>query len=236
MARAKPSKSSGMGNKVDSLWYDIEQLVGNETISESGEVSDTREVVNRKVRIDLYMLKKFNTMEDRPPPAETIDLAFTLFCEELDIKVRGSDVSVMLKDMRSRLDHRFKINWVPYFIVRVGPTRNFDGGIGTGLQFSYDTVERGVALDGSALLRRFNRFGGIHSNTWIIEPWPKDVKENGKIVATIIATDENRNKLELFQQKIDLLRKALADMVTPQRLEETLLNTSRDEFLALSNN
>lgn len=235
MARAKPSQSSGMGTKVDTLWYDIEQLVGEDR-SDDDEGADRRKVVNRKVNIDLYMTKKFNTLDDRPPPAETVDLAFTLFCEELDIKVRGSDIGVMLKDMRAQLDHRFKIKWVNYFIVRVGPTRNYDGGMGTGLQFSYDTVERGVALDGSVLLRRFNRWGGLHSNTWIIEPWPKDVKENGKLVATIIATDENRAKLELFQEKIDLLRKALAAMVTPERLEETLLNASRDEFLAIGHN
>lgn len=85
-------------------------------------------------------------------------------------------------------------------------------------------------------MRRYNRHHGIHSNMWVIEPWPKDVKENGKLVATIIATDENRAKLELFQQKIDMLRKALAAMVTPERLEETLLNASRDEFLAIGHN
>lgn len=161
---------------------------------------------------------------------------FTLHCAELDIKVRGADISVMLKEMRGQLDPRFKIKWVNYFIVRVGPTRSFDGGMGTGLQLSYDTIERGVALDGSVLMRRYNRYHGIHSNMWVIEPWPKDVKENGKLVATIIATDENRAKLELFQQKIDMLRKALAAMVTPERLEETLLNASRDEFLAISHN
>jgi hypothetical protein len=232
MARAKPSQSSGFGTKIDALWYDIEQLVGEDTSSDE-EGADRRKVVNRKVSIDLYMTKKFNMLEDRPPPAETVDLAFTLHCAELDIKVRGTDVSVILKDMRSQLDHRFKIKWVNYFIVRVGPARNFDGGLGSGLMFSYDTVERGVALDGSVLLRRFNRWGGPHANTWVIEPWPKDVKENGKLVATIIATDENREKLELFQQKIDMLRKALADMVTPARLEQTLLMASRDEFLVI---
>lgn len=30
MPRAKPSQSSGMGTKVDTLWYDIKQLVGED--------------------------------------------------------------------------------------------------------------------------------------------------------------------------------------------------------------
>lgn len=233
MARAKPSQSSGLGTKVDTLWYDVEQLVGEDNTSEEDEGRDLRKVVNRKVSIDLYMSKKFNTMDDRPAPAETIDLAFTLHCAELDIKVRGSDIGVMLKDMRGQLDHRFKIKWVNYFIVRVSPARNYDGGLGSGLMFSYDTIERGVALDGSVLMRRFNRWGGLHSNAYVIEPWPKDVRENGRLVATIIATDETRERLEKMQEKIDLLRKAIAAMVTPARLEETLMMASRDEFLAL---
>lgn len=70
----------------------------------------------------------------------------------------------------------------------------------------------------------------------MIELWPKGVNQNDNLVATIIATDENRAKLELFQQKIDLLRKSLAAMVTPERLEETLLNASRDEFQTIGHN
>ncbi|NTF16954.1 hypothetical protein G6L37_00745 [Agrobacterium rubi] len=233
MARAKPSKSTGMGTKIETLWYDVEQLVGEDATGDEGEGRDLRKVVNRKVSIDLYMVKKFNTMEERPAPAETIDLAFTLHCPELDIKVHGSDVSVMLKDMRGQLDHRFKIKWVNYYIVRVSPARNYDGGIGSGLTFSYDTIERGVALDGSVLMRRVNRWGDLHSNLFVIEPWPKDVRENGKLVATIIATDETLARLENMQEKIHMLRKAIAAMVTPDRLEETLMMASRDEFLAL---
>lgn len=231
MVRAKPTKSTGMGQKVETLWYDIEQLVGEDITDEEG--GDRRKVVNRKIAIDLYMQKQFNTADERPAPAETIDLSFSLMCPETHDVVHGFDIRAMLKEMRGRLDHRFKIAWANYFIVRVGPARSFDGGIGTGLAFSYDTIERGVALDGSLLMRRMNHHSRLHERLWIIEPWPKDVKENGRIVATIIATDENRAKLELFQQKIDLLRKALADMVTPQRLEETLLMASRDEFLTL---
>lgn len=232
MARAKPSQSSGFGSKVDTIWYDIEQLVGEDEPQEDG-APDRRKVVNRKVAVDIYMAKQFNTSTDRPTPAETVDLAFTLHCAELDVKVRGSDISAMLKDMRGQLDQRFKIKWVPYFIVRVLPARNYDGGIGSGLMFSYDTIERGVALDGSVLMRRFNRYGGLHSNAMVIEPWPKDVRENGRLVATIIATDENRARLEMMQSKVDQLRKAIASMVTPERLEQTLIMASADEFLAI---
>jgi len=182
MARAKPSRSNGMGTKVDTLWYDIEQLVGEDAPRDEDDGRDLRKVVNRKVAIDLYISKKFNTMDDRPAPAETIDLAFTLHCPEVDIKVFGSDVSVMLKDMRGQLDHRFKIRWVNYFIVRVSPGRDFNGGLGSGLMFSYNTIERGVALDGSVLMRRLNRWGGLHSNAFVIEPWPKDVRESGRLV------------------------------------------------------
>lgn len=233
MARAKPAKSTGMGQKVETLWYDVEQMVGEDEKDEEGV--DSRKVVNRKVAIDLFLQKQFNTADDRPAPAETIDLSFTLHCAESGDTVHGFDVRAMLKEMRGKLDHRFKIKWADYFIVRVGPARSYDGGIGTGLSFSYDTIERGVALDGSVLMRRMNHYSRLHDRAMVIEPWPKDVKENGRIVATVIASEENRARLELFQQKIDLLRKALAAMVTPQRLEETLLLASQDEFLMIGN-
>ena len=138
----------------------------------------------------------------------------------------------MLKDMRSRLDQRYKIEWKQYFLVRIQPERVYMGS-GTAMSFSYETVERGVALDGSVLMRRFNRHSSLHSSMWIVEPWPKEIRENGMLVATIVGTPENERRLELFREKIDQLRKALAAMVTPERLEQTLVAAAEDDFLAI---
>lgn len=230
MARAKPSKSSGYGQKVDTLWYDVEQMVGDEADDEG---RDRRQVVNRKVAIDLHMTKKFSTNDDVPPPAATVDLGFTLLCAETGDVVHGFDCQAMLKAMRAKLDHRFAIKWESWYYVKIDRARIYQG-MGTGLEFSYDTIERGVSLDGSVLMRRYNRHHGAHQSIWIVEPWPKQVKDNGRIVATIVASDENRMKLETFQKKIDELRTFLAELVTPERLEQTLLAAAEDQFLALS--
>lgn len=231
MARAKISRSTGYGQKVDTLYYDVEQMIG-ETSDEEG--FDRRKVVNRKVGIDLYMTKRFSQKEDVPPPAETIDLGFTLVCAETGDVVHGFDCQAMLKAMRAKLDHRFAIKWENWYLVRIDRARLYGRGMGTGLEFSYNTIERGVALDGSVLMRRYNEHHGAHQSIYVVEPWPQQIKEKGKVIATIVASPENTMKLETFQSKIDELRKFLAELVTPERLEQTLLSAASDEFLALS--
>ena len=59
MAR-KRTQSSGNGLKVDTICYDIEQIVG-EALDE--DASDRRKVVNRKVEIDLYLSKSLTEKE-----------------------------------------------------------------------------------------------------------------------------------------------------------------------------
>lgn len=231
MARAKPTKSTGYGQKVDTLYYDIEQMVGEEGDDEG---FDRRKVVNRKIAIDLFMTKSFSRKVDAPPPAETIDLGLTLVCPETGDIVHGFDCQVILKAMRAKLDHRFAIKWESWYLVRIDRARIYGRGMGTGLEFSYNTIERGIALDGSVLMRRYNEHHGTHQSVYVVEPWPKQIKEKGKVVATIVASDENTMKLETFQSKIDELRKFLAELVTPERLEQTLLSAAGDQFLALS--
>lgn len=237
MARAKPTKSTGYGQKVDTLYYDVEQMIGNEPEDldeDEGMGPDRRRVVNRKVSIDLFMTKTFSRKENVPPPAETVDLGFTLACAETGDVVHGFDCQVMIKAMRAKLDHRFAIKWESWYLVRIDRARIYGRGMGTGLEFSYSTIERGVALDGSVLMRRYNEHHGAHQSIYVIEPWPKQIKEKGKVVATIVASNENTMKLETFQSKIDELRKFLAELVTPERLEQTLLAAASDQFLALS--
>lgn len=230
MARAKPSKSSGHGVKVDTIWYDIEQLTGVD-VDEDG--NDRRRVVNRKVQIDVYLNKQFATTEGVPAPAATVGLGLTMVCDETGDVSRGFDSREVIKDLRAKLDHRFAIKWENWYYVKIDRARIYQG-MGTGLEFSYDTIERGVALDGSVLMRRYNRSHGPHQSAWIVEPWPKQVKDNGRVVATIVASAENTSKLETFQSKIDELRKFLAELVTPERLEQTLMAAASDQFLALS--
>lgn len=222
--KAKISQNAGRGKKFDSVFYDVEQVV-----SDDGGGKDRK--VFRKVQIDLYLQKKFDTNPDAPPPAATVDMAFLAFCEETKDQAFGTDVSAVLKMVRSKLDERHRIAWERYFLVKVDPSSIYDG-TGEGLTLSWHDVERGVAFDGSVLLKRYNRYG-TWSNKWVVEPWPKVVKENGKIVATINGTAENEEALRVFAKKIAEMRKALAAMVAPDAIEATLDQIAGSQLTAL---
>jgi len=218
MARARIRHTPGGGTKIDTLYYDAEQVVGSER-DEEGLERDR--VIQKKVTIDLYMTKAFETDTTKPTPAATRDIAFKLHCQETGDETYGTDISVMMKDIRSKLDVRFRIEWKPWFLVRIDPTRIYDG-IGSGLALSWEDIHRGVAYDGSVLMRRYNRHAEIFSNRWIVKTWPENFIERGRMIAAIEATEENRLLLENAKDQVDVLRSRLVELLGPQLIMETL--------------
>lgn len=207
MARGDLSRSPGRGKKIDTLHYDVVQD-GKDGAIEKG-----------KIVIDVYLQKKFQ--DGSPPPKAVTSTMFTVRCEAAKEEVHGTDLDTILKGLRAKLDVRYKIKWENWLKVRVTPARIFDA-TGAGLELSWTRVERGVTIDGDVLMRTYNHHADW-SNRWTIEPWPEVFKDrSGKAVACIPATEANEQSLTAFSGKIDEMRKALAEFVAPDHIEETL--------------
>jgi hypothetical protein len=218
MARARIRNTPGGGTKIDTLYYDAEQVVGTEH-DEEGFSRDT--LIQKKVQIDLYMQKAFVTDTSKPTPASTKDIGFKLKCEETGDEVFGSDISVMIKDMRSKLDHRYRITWKRWFLVRIDPVR-VHRATGSGLELSWEDIERGEAYDGSILMRKFNAYADVNSSHWIVSTWPENFIERGKMIAAIEATEENEALLNTARTQVDVLRNKLVELLGPKLIMETL--------------
>jgi hypothetical protein len=204
MARGQLSKSPGKGKKVCMFPFDVEQEADGK-------------MVTRKVEIIAYMQSKYT--ETSEPPKQVTATQFMLECEG-DVEY-GTDLNACLKAMRGKLDHKYKITWERWLLVRVTPGRVYHG-IGAGVELSWQEVERGVTLDGDVLLREYNTYGDFN-NKWKISPWPKDYKDkNGKTVACVQATEANEAALGKFADKLRELTKTLAEFVSPDQIEETL--------------
>ena len=100
-------RSPGHGKKIDTLHYDLVSPADG---------------AKRTVEMHLFMSKSFNGEE---PPYETTGLSFTLRCPEAGIDVSGTDANILVSVMRSRLDRAFAIEWKPWFIVKIDPSRPY---------------------------------------------------------------------------------------------------------------
>lgn len=214
MAR-KPTRSPGDGVVVDTWYYDVEHVVGG------GENDvDTRKTAVKKVEVKLRLIKDF---EGETAPMATKKVSFLLVCDEIDMRIEGSDVEVMRAAMWEHLDERYKIRWEPWLLVRVDQRRPYEGS-GEGFTFSYNEVTRGVAFDGSVLLREYKTYGRGYE----VSAWPRQFKEkNGRTIACIKATKENVAALEQFAEQITAMRRRLAEFVAPDAIEEFLGNIHR---------
>ena len=64
------------------------------------------------------------------------------------------------------------------------------------------------------------------------KPWPGEFTDkNGKVVACIVASTENTKALEEFAERVNALRKKLADLLKPDNITLTLMNLSSNSLL-----
>lgn len=201
MARGDVSASPGDGKRIDRLPYEVVQIDGFEPV---------------RLTVDVFMKKRFEHSETSPKPVA--GASFVLKCK--GERIEGTDIDACISAMRCKLDKRFQIQWKPWVKVSIARERQHMASGGTGLSLRWEDVERGQAFDGSDLMRTYYGYGG---KTWKIEPWPEYFKDKqGRTLACIERTDENIAALELFRDKIDEMRKALADFVSPDQIERTL--------------
>jgi hypothetical protein len=124
------------------------------------------------------------------------------------------------------LSDKYRTKWETYYLVEIKPEHVYEG-IGTGFTFGWDEVEKGVAWDGSLLLRQHRNYGGT-----VISPWPGEFRDkNGKVMACIPGTPENLRALREFRDRIDALREKLADFLRPDVIQQTLSNLSGNNLL-----
>ncbi len=177
-----------------------------------------KKVVNKHVTVNVYMVKRTEQSEEPPHPLNTATLLIR--CNELNIKIEGTDIVAMKDAMWSMLDKKFEIQWERYYQVQVNKSRVY-GGDGTGLEIVYDDVYKGTTWNGKHLLKRWR------GHEYRIDVWPGAFKdENGKVMACIPATEENRVALKEFCARVDVLRGMLADFLRPDVIAENLARLS----------
>jgi len=212
MPRGKISGRTS-GKLVDTWTYEYQG------IHNPDDEHDSQRVKGIKVAIELRLHKKFK--ESAEPPLETSSVWFTVTCQDPAIKLTGSDIESLRAAMWGQLDDRFKVRWEEYYLVQVSPQGPYEG-MGSGLSYSYTRVEKGVAWDGTELMREYRAYKGFE-----IKPWPGAFTDKqGRVIACIPATEQNTQALERFAEGVTTLRKTLADYLRPEQIVQTLANLS----------
>jgi hypothetical protein len=181
-------------------------------------------VRQRSVEVEVFLEKRMDESDE--PPHPVAEVSFAVVCKEkgADFRLVGTDIEALRKAAWGQLDARFKVAWEEWFLVKVDPV-SYIQGTGEGIEFSYANVWRGVAHDGTLLLREYDRYNS--SSVWKISPWPGEFKnKNGRVIACIPATKANRKALEEFAEGVKALRARLADFLAPDKIERTLANLS----------
>jgi hypothetical protein len=205
MAKPKSSDAGSGGKLIDTWYYEYEG------IEETHEDESSQHVKPKKVAIEVRILKKF---EGEAPPLATKSVIFTVSGE--NFKHAGTDIELLRLAMWADLDAKFAVKWEDYFLVRIDHSHPYQGQ-GTGMHFSYETVEKGTAWDGTLLLRQRD-----WARDLVIKPWPGEFTDkHGNVMACIIDSPENRKSLEEFSSRIDGIRDRLAEFLKPSEIMKT---------------
>ncbi|MEJ6003840.1 hypothetical protein [Paucibacter soli] len=189
---------------------------------ESSKDSRPTLVKEKVVPIEVRLLKQMN--EGELPRTEK-SVEFLLSCPELDIRMVGSDIEALRKALWSKLEKTHEITWERWYLVQIAPTVSYSGDIETGFSLSQNTIYRGVAHDGSILMREFDR--GRTFGPWRYKPWPGIYRtEGGKVIACIPATEQNEAAMDEFRARIRELQRMLGELVKPETIMQTLANLS----------
>jgi hypothetical protein len=204
-------KTISKGKIVDTWYYQYDGV--HESDSRDAQVEQI------KIPIEVRICKKYKD-SDKPPLA-TKEVWFSISCNNPQFAVSGPDIEALRASMWEKLDTHFAVKWEPYCLVEVEHRAPY-AGLGSGLCFSYKDIERGVAYDGTLLMRTYE-----YSRGPVITPWPGKFKDDyDRVIACIPKTPENHNALKEFTARIDQLREALSDLIRPQHIMKTLQSLS----------
>jgi len=217
------SSNEGSGGKLVDTWiyeYDGVKPKVDTTSTDDGPDEQVQHTVKGiKVSVELRLIKKFS--ESDKPPQPTKEVWFRVVCKEAGIKLEGTDVELLRKVMWGHLDARYAVKWEEYYLVQIEHQRPYDG-IGTGISFGYERVQKGTAWDGTLLLRKDHWAAGR-----TITIWPGEFQDKaGNALACIPATGANHDALIGFSMQVDKLRKSLAELLRPAKIMATLASLS----------
>lgn len=177
-------------------------------------------VKDQVLDIEVRMLEK---TADETLPRTVNAVEFKLVCKALDISLVGSDIEVLRAAMWAKLEKAHEIQWERWYLVQVAGARSFKGDLEVGFSLSQNTVYRGVAKDGTVLMREFER--GHTFGHWRYKPWPGVYQDlGGHVIACIPATESNDAALDEFRARILALQTRISDLVKPAVILETLAN------------
>lgn len=213
--------------KVDSWYYSVKdamdrQIPKDDPDAEEGETETYNYVGELKTEVEVFLVKETEETKTAPYPLEHVH--FEVKCKKPCFTYEGPDITCLKDAAWAALDDHYEIDWHEYFLVRVSPARIYIG-IGEGLEFSYDTVQKGITWQGKELLKEYSRWGDEH---WKIRPWPgRFTEKNGDVIACIPNTPQTLAALEDFSKRIAFMRERLAEFLAPDMIMQTLANLSK---------
>jgi hypothetical protein len=180
-------------------------------------------VKDQVLEIEVRMLKNF---EDGQLPRALNSTEFRVSCKAMDITVVGTDLELLRRAVWAKLEKEFEIEWEEWYLVQIASAQSFKGDFEVGFALSQNTIYRGVAHDGSLLMREYDR--GRTFGPWRYKAWPGEYQDKGgHVIACIPATKENRKALDEFRARILELQSRLSELVKPEVILSTLANLAQ---------
>lgn len=177
-------------------------------------------VKEQVLKIEVRLLKEF---KDEELPRTVKGVEFVVVCAVLGIRLVGPDIEALRVALWAKLEKAHEISWERWYLVQVAAAQSFKGDFEVGFALSQNTIYRGVAKDGTVLMREYER--GRSFGPWRYKPWPGEYQDKGgHVIACIPATPENEKALDEFRDRIRELQRRLSDMVKPQVILKTLAN------------
>lgn len=196
-----------------------------EPIGVDGEMrktEDKRPLLVKEQVLDIE-LRLLENLSDDSLPRTVKSAEFKLVCKELGLCLIGSDIEALRVAMWAQLEKAHEIKWERWYLIQVASARSFVGDFEVGFALSQNTIFRGVAKDGTLLMREFER--GRSYGPWRYKPWPGVYQDKGgHVIACIPGTKENDAALDEFRARIRALQQKISDLVKPEVILSTLAN------------
>ena len=209
--------------KLVDKWIFAHESLPDRPQEEDGDAPPAK-VVDARVEVLVSIVKELEELHAAPHATKKVE--FLVTCAHPKFKFVGTDIEALRRAAFAECDKHFAITWHNYLLVTVLRSSCYEG-IGTGVDFAYNDVKKGITWDGKELLKQ-RRWGGEVE----VKPWPGQFTDrNGRVIACIPATEANKAALEEFRRRIDTLRERLADTLRPEHIEQTLATLSAFSLL-----
>lgn len=196
--------------------------IGSDGTMKSTE--DKRPLLVKEQVLDIE-LRLLEELSDESLPRTVKSAEFKLVCKALGLCLIGTDIEALRLAMWAQLEKAHEIKWEKWYLIQIASAQSFKGDFEVGFALSQNTIYRGVAKDGTILMREYER--GRTFGPWRYKPWPGMYQDKGgHVIACIQGTKENDAALDEFRDRIRALQKKISDLVKPEVILSTLANLS----------